>query len=63
MGEQTDQNLSLNGQLPTTVIVRRLAQLLIGYPADKYRYIIDGFTKGFSIGFEDKRGPPTCNNF
>ena len=45
MGEQTDQNLSVNGQLPTSVIVATLAKLLNGYHTDKYWYIIDGFTR------------------
>lgn len=62
MGEGVNQGQTIREKLPTPVIVERLAELLIGYPNDRYEYIIDGFTNGFRIGFEGIRSPQSCSN-
>lgn len=62
MGEGVNQDQTIKEKLPTPVIVERLAELLVGYPKDRYEYIIDGFTNGFRIGFEGIRSPQSCSN-
>ena len=46
-----------NKALPTPVVVDRLAFWLRGYDEDKAQFLIDGFSKGFRVGFQG-----SCNN-
>ena len=59
-GEQLDRDLIIKEPLLTQEMVERLEELLVGYPNDKFDYIIDGFTNGFRIGFTGDRCPQSC---
>ena len=62
-GEQLGhQGLVVKEPIPTPVIVERLEELLVWYPQDKFEYIIDGFSKGFRIGFSGDHRPQPCVN-
>ena len=39
-------------KLPTPVVVTKLEQYHSGHPKDKIDYLVNGFTHGFSLGFE-----------
>jgi hypothetical protein len=45
-----------SNQLPTPIKVSQLAQYLEGYYSRKVRYLLDGFSNGFSLAFEGDRG-------
>ena len=61
-GAKLDQSRVIEGNLPTPVRVDKLAELLTGYPKDKFEYIIDGFTNGFRIGYSGDHCPQSCGN-
>ena len=48
--------------MPTPIDVSKLRAALSGYPEDKVKYLVDGFTHGFSLEHQGECTGQTCKN-